>query len=179
MSNPNLASRFDEIYNSTSKSVLAFITSKCRNTADISDIFQETYMELYQAMCKRGADYVKNEKAFTLRIARQKLARHYSFLERMRSFISVKTTGDDEDEAELLDLLIDDFCVEDFVVEQTVLDEVRRYIRRKPEDVKKVFYLYYDVGLSIPEISQALGIGESSVKNKLYRTIKEIRDLLT
>ena len=55
MSNPNIASRFDDIYDSTNQAVLAFITAKCKNTADISDIFQDTYMELYQVLIKRGA----------------------------------------------------------------------------------------------------------------------------
>jgi RNA polymerase sigma-70 factor (ECF subfamily) len=67
MSNPSIVSRFDEIYNSTKKSVLAFITAKCAHTADINDIFQETYMELYVVLSKRGTDYVINDKAFVLR----------------------------------------------------------------------------------------------------------------
>ena len=72
MSNPNTVSRFDDIYNSTNKSVLAFITAKCRNTADISDIFQDTYVELYQVLIKRGAEYITSEKAFVLKIKKQK-----------------------------------------------------------------------------------------------------------
>ena len=67
MLNPNIASRFDEIYNSTNKAVLAFITAKCGRTADIGDIFQETYMELYQILIKRGVEYVTNDKALVLR----------------------------------------------------------------------------------------------------------------
>jgi len=37
MVNPNITSRFNEIYDSTYKDVLAFVTVKCGNTADISD----------------------------------------------------------------------------------------------------------------------------------------------
>jgi DNA-directed RNA polymerase specialized sigma24 family protein len=36
----------------------------------------------------------------------------------------------------------------------------------------------YDVDLTIVEIAEVLSISESSVKNKLYRTLKEIRKLL-
>ena len=83
MSNPDTASRFDEIYNSTNKAVLAFITAKCGRIADVGDIFQETYMELYRLLDKRGTDYITNEKALVLRIAKRKVARYYSFLEQL------------------------------------------------------------------------------------------------
>ena len=101
MSNPNTVSRFDEIYNSTSKTVLAFITAKCGRTADINDIFQDTYLELYQVLSKRGADYVKNDNAFMLHIAKQKIARYYSLLERLRFFVSMTMTGKDGEKVEL------------------------------------------------------------------------------
>lgn len=178
MSNPNTASRFDEIYNSTSKAVLAFITAKCGRTADINDIFQDTYLELYQVLSKRGADYVTNGNAFVLRIAKQKIARHYSLLERLRFFISMTTTNKDGKEVELSDLEADAFLTEDFTVNQILLESARQFIQQKPEDVKKIFYLFYDVGLTIPEIARMLALSESGVKNKLYRTLKELRNLL-
>ena len=178
MLNTGVASRFDDIYNSTSKAVLAFITAKCRNTADIGDIFQDTYMELYQALIKRGADYVTTEKAFLLRIARQKLARYYSLLERLRLFVSMSASDEDEGEAEPSDFEADSFSMEDYAVNQVMLDNARKFIQSKPEDVKKAYYLFYDVGLSIPEIAAALSMSESNVKNKLYRTLKELKTMI-
>jgi len=177
MSNPNIASRFDEIYNSTNKKVLAFITAKCGRTADINDIFQDTYMELYQILNKRGVDYITNDKALVLRIAKRKVARYYSLLERMRIFISLNAANEDREEAELSDFQADAFLTEDFSVNKILLESARQFIFSKPEDVQKVFYLMYDVDLSISEIAQALSMSESSVKNKLYRTLKELRNL--
>jgi len=177
MSNPNIASRFDEIYNSTSKAVLTFITAKCGRVSDINDIYQDTYLELYQLLMKRGADYVTNEKALVLRIAKQKVARYYSLTERLRIFVSMTTTNDGE-EAPPPEWEADTFLTEDFMVNQMLLESARKFIQQKPEEVKKVFHLYYGVGLTISEIAKELSIGESNVKNKLYRTIKELRNLL-
>ena len=178
MSNPSISSRFDEIYDSTNKSVLAFITAKCRNTADINDIFQDTYMELYQVLIKRGDNYVKNEKAFLIRLAKQKLARYYSLLERMNIVVSVNAANEDGEEFNLSDFEMDSFLMEDYAVDQILLDDARKFIQSKPDYVKKVFYLFYDVGLTIPEIAESLSISESNVKNKLYRTLKELQKLL-
>lgn len=177
MPNPNIASRFDEIYNSTSKQVLTFITAKCKNTADIADILQETYLELYQVLNKRGADYVTNEKAFVLQIARQKISRYYSLLKRLQTFVSMSVTNNDN-EIEVSDVQDNTFKLEDYAVNRVLLENARRFIQSKPEETKKVFYLFYDVGLSIPEIAHTLFLSESNVKNKLYRTLREIRNLL-
>jgi RNA polymerase sigma-70 factor (ECF subfamily) len=179
MSSPSIASRFDDMYHSTKKAALSFITTKCKNTADISDIMQDTYMELYQVLIKRGAEYVINEKAFVLRIAKQKLARYYSLLERLRIFVSMNAHHEDEEEVDLSDFEVDSFSMEDYAVNQVLLDNARKFIQSKPEDIKKVYYLFYAAGLSIPEIANILSISESNVKHKLYRTLKELKNLLT
>jgi len=155
MSNPNTVSRFDDIYNSTNKAVLAFITAKCRNTADISDIFQDTYVELYQVLIKRGAEYITSEKAFVLKIAKQKISRYYSFLERLKIFTSTNTinenkkTEESELETESDEFELNNFLTEDFAINHILLETVKQFINFKPEDVQKIFYLMYDVDFFI------------------------------
>ena len=185
MSDPNIASLFDEIYNSTNKAALAFITARCKHTADISDIFQDTYMELYRVLIKRGAEYVTNSKALVLRIAKRKLARYYSLMERLRfrepanPWNNAGTDTVDKDNETVLSDFADSFLTEEFAVNQIMLETARRFIQSKPENVQKVFYLMYDVDLTILEIAQALSMSESNVKNKLYRTLKELRVILS
>ena len=147
--NQSIPSRFDEIYDSTSKTVLAFITAKCGATADISDIFQDTYFELYQVLKKRGADYVTHEKALVLRIAKRKLARYYSLAKRRKMFVSMTAVNEEGDEVEITELEADAFLTEDFAVNQVLLESAKRFIQAKLEAVQKVFYLMYDVGLTI------------------------------
>jgi len=179
MSTQNAVSQFDEIYYSTKEATLALITAKCGRTDDICDIFQDTYMELYQVLLRHGTDYVTNDKALVMRIAKRKIARYYTLLQRLRIFVSMAATNEDGDEVELSDLEPDAFLTEDFTVNQILLETVRQRIHQKPEDVQKVFYLFYHVGLTIPEIAKMLGISESNVKHKLYRTLKELRNLLS
>ena len=81
---------FNEIYDSTKNMTLAYITAKCRHVEDVNDIFQDTYTELFQVLTKRGPDYIKNSKAFVMRIAKRKIARYYSLLDRLRNFVSYK-----------------------------------------------------------------------------------------
>ena len=172
---------FNAIYDSTNKPVLAFITARCGNTSDIGDIFQDTYMELYRILDRRGAEYVTNGKALVFKIAKRKLARNYSALKRLQIFISMTAKDDDNGEIDFsgedINLYLTD-NTEDYVVNQILLDDSRRFIQQKPADIKKIFYLFYDLGLSIPEIAKELSMTESNVKNKFYRTVKEIQNLL-
>jgi len=173
---PNITAQFEDIYNSTHKMVLIFITSKCRRTADIADIFQDTYMELYQVLSKHGADYVVNHEAFVLWLAKKKLARYYSLLERLSIFISLKTISGEG--ADLSDCEAEAFATEDFAVNQVLLTSAKQFIESQPVVIQKIFYLHYDLDLKLGEIARTLGIKESTVKSKLYRTIKQLRELL-
>ena len=178
MHDPAAAARFEEIYNSTYKAVLTYITSKSRRTADVADIFQDTYMELYQVISKRGADYVENDKAFVLRLAKQKLARYYSLLTRLSIFVSLRTVSEEGEGADLIGYEAAAFATEDFAVNQATLISAKEFIESQPEVVQKIFYLHYELDLKLGEIAQALGIKESTIKSKLYRSLKELREVL-
>ena len=78
---------FNEIYDQTYDKVLRYVISKCGNTNDIADIVQETYLELYQTIVKRGAAYIKNPGAFVLQLAKAKVYKHYSLMEKLKRIL--------------------------------------------------------------------------------------------
>ena len=176
----DITSRFNEIYDSTNKFILAFITAKCGNVSDAGDIFQDTYMELYKRLDKKGADYVMDGKAFVFKIAKQKIARNYSLIQRLRMFVPVGIASEDNDyeTVELSDMDVNSFLMEDYAVDQIMLDKIRQLIKQKSPDTEKIFCFFYDMGLTIPEIAQAMSLSKSNVKNRIYRTINELKNLL-
>jgi RNA polymerase sigma-70 factor (ECF subfamily) len=178
MAETNISELFNEIYDSTNKPILSFITARCGNTSDISDIFQDTYMELYQIMTKHGVDYVTDGKALVFKIAKLKLAKNYSVLKRLQIFVSMTAKNDDNAEFDLTDEEANSFIMENSVVNQIMLENAQKFIQQKPAETEKIFYLFYDVGLTISEIARELTMSESNVKHKLYRTIKELQNLL-
>jgi RNA polymerase sigma-70 factor (ECF subfamily) len=114
-----------------------------------------------------------------MRIAKRKIAGHYSLLERLRNFVSMTVADGDGEEYDITDFEADGFSTEDFAVNGILLENARHFLQSKPPEVRKVFYLTYDMGLTIPEIAKMLSMTESNVKNKLYRTLKELRKLLS
>jgi len=171
----DITTLFNKIYDMTFKNVFAFVTSKCGNTNDIADILQETYMEVYSVIVKKGCTYIINEEAFVKNIAKTKIFRHYSLKEKISSFINVSK---DDHEIDILDFEITyEIEIEESVANKLLLDEINCFLLKKPQLTQKVFYLYYSLDYTIQQIATDLSLSESNVKNKLYRTVKEIREL--
>ncbi|MGI5897510.1 MAG: RNA polymerase sigma factor [Oscillospiraceae bacterium] len=167
-------SLFNALYDATNRKVLSFIIAKCSNTADIRDLFQETYLELYALLVKRGTKYVKNGEALVMKLARQKVYRHYSLLRRLRPAVSIPEPAEEEPCLEQAEV-----ALEDDAFTAALIAEIGGILSQKPQQVQKIFYLYYSLDRSIPEIAALLSMSEANVKNKLYRTIRELRELYT
>ena len=72
----------------------------------------------------------------------------------------------------------DDFDLEqDFITKENV-QEVWNYIKSKDLITAKIFYLYFSLDLKISDIAKELNSNESSVKNKIYRTLKQVKEFL-
>lgn len=166
---------FSELYDATHEKVLAYIIVKCGNTEDIADIFQETYTEVVSTIRRRGIAYLKNPEAFVMQIAKQKVYRHYKLLQRLRGWEQVRVF----DEMNPEDTGIEDISFEESFMTKITADMAFTYLSEKDELTKKIFYLYYYMDKSIKEIAELFSIKESTVKNRLYRTLKELREYLT
>jgi RNA polymerase sigma-70 factor (ECF subfamily) len=163
---------FNEIYERTNKRILIFITGKCHHVEDVSDIFQETYMELFLILQKKGWSQVRNEEAFLIKIAKSKIFRHYTLLEKMKKHLERTVDEEIDPIVEEVDLSL---SPEEFSVQQSMVEQAQKYLHMKDELTKKIFYLYYYEDVKISQIADLLKVGESTVKNRLYRTLKEMR----
>lgn len=172
------AALFNQIYNETSRKVLVYITARCSSTDQIGDIFQETYMELYRVLLRRGAGYIQKREGFVLRLARQKLWRSYSLAGRLRQLLPLGESREAEGKdfsGGLPEDFPDDIQLEEQAVSRVLAEQVLASLRSRPEEVQKIFYLYYCMDLTLAQIAKVMGLSESSVKNKLYRTLGALR----
>lgn len=167
---------FNKIYDSTTQAALAFITAKCGNMEDVSDILQETYMEVYSTLCNKGSDFIDNDEAFVINIAKRKIYKHYTNIQRAKEDLSLSVITNDNGEINL-DLQPDEMDIEDSLCTNELVEEIWKIINKKPQDIQRIFFLRFSLDLSIKEISELMEIKESQIKNKLYRTINEIRQL--
>ena len=162
-------SEFERIYIQTKERVYDHIAAKCYAIDDVDDIFQNTYVAVYKALC-RLEELPQNEDAFVMLIANRQLMKYYSAVRRLKERIVMKRA---EDYGE--DIPDVSFAIEDSIIDRSAVEEIRSLLKHKPLVTRKVFFLYYRRGLTIPEIAGMLEISASSVKMHLYRTLEEIR----
>lgn len=162
--------RFRQIYDKTYSRTAALILAKSRQSADAADLIQEVYLELYKILQRRGPAYIQNPDAMVGRLTKQALARYYRTMnKRMEVYAE---PSENEITAEMED--IQALSVEEITVDRTILAWTDQYLASRGDDVRKIFHLYYRFGMKIPEIARLMEKTESHIKNKLYRTLKEI-----
>lgn len=179
MSTQEISIYFDRIYNETYKKTAVYVTSRCGNPADITDILQEVYAELYWVLSAKGQSYIQMPEAFVMQLAKNKVYRHYSLLERAKNIFpgldkpdvpngeNHENQWEDTHAAELNDLIAD----------RILLEQIARFVKTKPMDVQKIFYLYFGLEQTSAQIATALHLKESTVKSKIHRTVHEVRTL--
>ena len=107
-------------------------------------------------------------------VAKRKIYRHYKFKERLCGVEETYDFG----EPNLENVDIEQISFDEFMITKETVQSAISYLKNKDELTKKIFYLYYFMDKSIKEIADLFSVKESNVKNKLYRTLKEIRQYL-
>ena len=164
--------KFNDVYNKTYNCVLKYVVSKCSNIDDVNDIIQEIYLEVYNMINKKKS--IDNLDKYIIGIAKNKIKKYYGLLYKIRTVSLFKTRDDDFD---LLDNIKSNINIEEIILKDYDIDIIWNYLKSKKAVIQKIFYLYYELDLTIKEISNELKVGESYIKNYLYRTLKELQDL--
>lgn len=169
---------FNKIYDDTYQACLIYVTCKCSNTQDISDILQETYLSIYRILAEKGTEYIQNPEAYVIRVAKTNLSKRYRFQDKLKNVIPLFGEKDDDEEYNVADLKSDTFInsLESQVVQRETLHQIWCYLKNKPQGIQKVFLLFYYADMTIAEIARVLKLHESTVKTRLYRTTREIRE---
>ena len=159
---------FEEIYNKTYQIVLKFAIIRCNNIDDVNDIIQDTYLELLKIIKKKKCLELENLNNFIFGIENNIIKRHYS-KKKKNNLISFYT------EDKLKEKIPDDFDLEINVINKNNVSEIWNFLERRDLLTAKIFYLYFALGMKITEIAKELELRESNIKNRIYRTLKEIK----
>ena len=163
---------FEEIYEKTYNGVLKFAIVKCNNIEDINDIIQDTYLELLKIIKKKKVLEIENVYSYIFGIENNIIKRH--FYKKKKDNVVLFY----DDENNLNKNLEDNFDLESNIINKNNVEKVWDYLKERDLITTKTFYLYFALGLKISEISKELEVGESNIKNRIYRTLKEIKKYL-
>ncbi len=164
---------FETIYQNTYSKTLRFIIVKCKDIDEVNDILQDTYIELLKIIKKKKVLEIENINSYIIGIANNIIKRYYH-KKKKDNIISYYSENKQENDIDMQD----DFDLEQDIITKENVKEVWKYIKNKDLTTTKIFYLYFAMGLKISEIAKELEITESNVKNKIYRTLKELKKFL-
>jgi len=174
--NPDVCTElFNRLYDDTFSEMRRYVAVRCTDTAYIQDILQETYLDYYRLILRKGAGYAENNRAVLYKIAKRKIYRYYSLKEKKKIFIPMSIPDGDSEETEIT-LSDPNSNFEDAVISKVESDRIWDIISTYPADTRKILYLFFYENMSHTEIADELHLNLSTVKNKLYRTIREISE---
>lgn len=160
--NPN----FEQIYYETRDALLKYLLPRIRSSADVEDLMQEIYQNLYRHLNRRKA--VREPLPYLYGIAKRTLSRYYRYK-------AVQT----EREEPLSDVLEDDApSPEALTVDRDRMREIWELVKAEPLKSYQAFTLYYGFSVPTDEIAKALGLSEDAVRRRISRTRERIRNSL-
>ncbi|WP_297522094.1 sigma-70 family RNA polymerase sigma factor [uncultured Clostridium sp.] len=158
-----------DIYNETYDDILRYIISKCNNIEDVQDIIQNVYFNFYKAMQKRE---IESPRKYLFRIARNEIFKTYGLLRVAKNNIPLFSLSSEDIEFNNNDSL----SVTENFDSTLICDEIYTYLKQKDALTFKIFLLHFKFDMKIKDISKKLKTSESTVKNRLYRTLKELKN---
>ena len=167
----DLEREFNGIYDSTYGDIYKYVLSKSRNAGDIVDIVQNVYINLYNRLKKGGE--IKEPLKYLVKTAKHEVYKNYKVFDRLAKNVPVFSKSDDENfenfELELLNQEKDE-------ISGLILDEIWQFLKNGDVLTYKIFVLYFEYEEKLCDIAKILAVKESMVKNRLFRTLKIIRE---
>jgi RNA polymerase sigma-70 factor (ECF subfamily) len=70
----------------------------------------------------------------------------------------------------------DDYSLEEDFINESNISLVWDEIKKMEEVTQKIFYLHYVLDLKISDIAKEMNINESTIKTKIYRSLKQLKE---
>ncbi len=166
---------FRRLYGELYAPVASYVSQRVRNQQDAEDIVSQIFQRFLQRFERFDAQQ-GSLMTWVLAMARNAVIDHY----RQSSAYGAART-DTVDVAEMGDVLI---AVTEAPLTNLIAceerEQLRRWLRRQPADLREMFALRYGQGLGLKEVAQVLNLSEAAVKQRFARATKKIRqELLT
>ena len=152
-------SDFELFYNDTYIEFSRFLILNAPVLEHVDDLLQEAYFIAFKRFKKKD---IRDQKAYLFKVGWSLIKKEYKMKQEYP--IDLKVIHSKED-------------TEKKILESVTLEDLWQYLETKSIVLQKCVYLYY-LGMHNQEIAFALHLSLAQVKNYLYRTFKELREVL-
>lgn len=154
------------------RDLYSFCCSVTRNVQEAEDLYQETFLKFYEM--KETLFVLKNPKSFLMSVS-VNLYRNYK---RKRSIRQNIVGAECSLEEAAVDLPAREQLTEEQILLQEKYQILRNEVKRLPDKYKIPILLFYMEELSLREICQVLKLPEGTVKSRIYRAKKILKERL-
>jgi RNA polymerase sigma-70 factor (ECF subfamily) len=157
---------FDALYAAFAGRLRGYLLSQCRDATLADDLLQETFMQIHRS--RRTYQPGRPVTPWVYAIARHVyLMKRRSAGRRVRfeESLAADARAGDEVSRDALDTMVEG-------------DEIRRALRRVPQDQREALLMHHVQGWSFVEIAARLGIRVNAAKTRAFRGMKKMRDHL-
>ncbi len=147
------------------------------NHADAEDASQEVFLRLFNSLKKYNSNHKFSNWLYqiTMNICRDELRKRKN----TKGNVSLDEPLKEQDGKDIASLIPDDYNLPERIVEENELrDKLEMAIQKLPSDYREPLTLRYTKGLSYEDISSILKLPVGTVKVRIHRARRMIREAL-
>lgn len=151
------------------KDLYSFCRSITRNVQEADDLYQETFLKVYEMM-----DYVtieKNPKSFFMSVAINLYRNYKRKLSIRQRIVGVGSSL----ESEIMEVPSVEKMIEEMILEQEECKMVQKAVSQLADKYKIPILLFYMEDLSIADIGKVMKLSEGTIKSRIHRAKKILR----
>ena len=158
------------------KDILRFCRMITKDIENGNELYQDTMLKLLEK--KKRLDFVQNTKSYALSTSLflwKNKRRKYT--NRLR-LVSIDSMDEMFDKGKQIPDYEHEVSPEQIVLRRNEADMVQRVVASLPEKYRIPIYLYYSANMQINEISEILGLPEGTVKSRMRKAKKLLKEEL-
>lgn len=154
------------------KDLYSFCCSMTRNRQEADDLYQDTFLKLYEL--KDEVVIEKNPKSFLMSISVNLYRNYKRKLSIRQKIVGISLSLEEND----IDIPSGEQMTEEMIVKQEACLIIQKSVKQLPNKYKLPILLFYMEDLEIMEVSQILNLPEGTVKSRIHRAKKILKQKL-
>ena len=164
---------FEELIRRHKNKVFAYISLYIRDQALAEDIFQDTFLKVFQSI--KSGRYYDNGKfiSWVMRIAHNLIIDHFRRIKQMN------TVSNDNYESDIFNSRkFAENNIEDDMIKRQVQKDIRKMITHLPDDQREVVILRHYAGLSFKEIAEITDVSINTALGRMRYALINLRKIM-
>lgn len=158
------------------KDILRFCRMTAGDAENGDELYQDTMLKLLEK--KKKLDSTQNTKSYALSTSLYLWKnKKKKYANRMR-LIPINSMNDMHDEENQIYDYEHEVSPEHIVLQQSEVDMIQGLVASLPEKYRIPIYLYYSADMQINEVSEILGLPEGTVKSRMRKAKKMLKEEL-